>query len=438
MHGRSFIAENCGVMSEYQEALRTAAGRDRQSPRMLGIFVPWRLRAYGYTLAALYAGLLLYNYQAGSWLLNVGGVPIYVDFTMCWVAASQALHGTVTALYVPAEFAKLQDAVVGTGHGVASIWAYPPIFLLILGPLALLPYCAAFLIWDVATLLGYTVTIGLIVRRSPAVALALALPFTARNIALGQNGLLAASLLGAGLLLLERRPALAGMFIGLLSFKPQLGVLFPVALVASRNWRAFASAAATIALLAGGSIATFGTSVWIEFPPALLKYSTAVLLGDSDKISVFGNITSDWGQLQTIYGLVRDLYGSGGLAWLAQGLTTIAVSMIVWYVWRCPVRYALKAVTLSVAVLLATPYAYNYDFAATGIAVAFLARDQICCGLLRSEQTVTIALFAASLMMVFASGIVPLGPFITIMLLVTALRRVLHALQPAALPVAYG
>jgi len=41
---------------------------------------------------------------------------------------------------------------------------------------------------------------------------------------------------GASLLLLERRPVLAGCFIGLLSFKPQCGLLLPVALLASSQW----------------------------------------------------------------------------------------------------------------------------------------------------------------------------------------------------------
>ena len=36
---------------------------------------------------------------------------------------------------------------------------------------------------------------------------------------------------------------------------------------------------------------------------------------------------------------------------------------------------------------LATPYAFGYDMAAIAIPVAFLARDQIRCGLLRGEQT---------------------------------------------------
>jgi hypothetical protein len=80
---------------------------------------------------------------------------------------------------------------------------------------------------------------------------------------------LTASLLGASLLSLKRRPILAGVFIGCLTYKPQFGILFPVALAAAHQWRAFASAFVTAAALAGISISVFGTGVWQALPHQL-------------------------------------------------------------------------------------------------------------------------------------------------------------------------
>ena len=51
----------------------------------------------------------------------------------------------------------------------------------------------------------------------------------------GQNGTWTAALFGGGLSLLERRPLLAGGLLGLLSYKLQLGLLIPVALLAGRH-----------------------------------------------------------------------------------------------------------------------------------------------------------------------------------------------------------
>lgn len=52
----------------------------------------------------------------------------------------------------------------------------------------------------------------------------------------GQNSFLTAALLGGSLLLLDKRPIVAGVLIGLLSYKPQFGLLIPLVLVATGRW----------------------------------------------------------------------------------------------------------------------------------------------------------------------------------------------------------
>src|SRR6185436_19584243 len=51
----------------------------------------------------------------------------------------------------------------------------------------------------------------------------------------------------------------------LLTLKPQLGLLFPVVLLASERWRVFFTAALTAISLFAISAALFGTQVWIDF-----------------------------------------------------------------------------------------------------------------------------------------------------------------------------
>ncbi len=72
-------------------------------------------------------------------------------------------------------------------------------------------------------------------RRREAIALVLASPLTAWNFIAGQSGFLTAAFLGGALLFLERRPVVAGVFIGGLTYKPQFGILLPVALIAVRR-----------------------------------------------------------------------------------------------------------------------------------------------------------------------------------------------------------
>jgi glycosyl transferase family 87 len=390
-------------------------------PRLLGIFAARRLQAYGYALAALYAALLVGLYVAGFWIVDRQGVPVYGDFICPWVAGVQALHGDTALLYDPTEFAKIQEALVGPRNYFYPNWPYPPTFFFVLIPFVLLPYAYAFIVWDVVTLTSCIAVVYLISRRLPAIALVLASPFTAWTFYTAQNGFLWASLLGASLLFLERQPVLAGVLIGCLTWKPQFGILLPVALAAANQWRAVASAAVTAALLAGTSIATFGTAVWRAFPRELAAQTNEVLVSGGHAHAI-----PDWGYIQTIYGLVRFLHGDATVAWLAQGATTVGVAIIVWLVWRSPVRYSLKAATLSTAALIATPYAFATDLAAILIPAAFLASDQIRQGLLRGEQTVMIALFGASFVILVTHGSVPFGPVVMLALFYVTLRRTVY------------
>jgi Glycosyltransferase family 87 len=402
----------------------------------LGIFATWRLQAYGYAIAAIYAAFLISVYRAGTWLIDGTGVPVYTDFACAWAAAVQALQGAAASLYDPAEFIKVQAALVGQRDYFYPNWPYPPTFFLILAPFTVLPYPYAFIAWDIATLLGLIIVVYCIVRRSPAVALVLASPFTAWNFLAGQNGFLTGSLLGGSLLFLERRPVLAGIFMGSLTYKPQFGILLPVALAAVRQWRAFASAVATAGIFAGISIAVFGIDVWVALPRELAAQTGEVLLaaGNNDP-------AAEWGYIQTVYGVVRNLNGGAALAWLVQGMTTSGAAIIVWLVWRSSARYSLKAATLAAAALIATPYAFAYDMAAIAVPFAFLASDQIRHGFLRGEQAILMGLFGTSLAVLVAFGdrpggitfgSTPLGPFVVFTLLAVILRRTFyHGRQPA-------
>jgi arabinofuranan 3-O-arabinosyltransferase len=403
---------------------------DRQPPRLLGIFAAWRLRAYSLGIAFVYAVVFIHVYRGGGWIVTSEGAPIYTDFATGWVAGVQALRGNIVPLYDPAEFLKIQTALLGTQQFFYPNWPYPPTFSLIMAPFSLMPYFWSFVTWTFLTLLGCLAVVYLIVRRSPAIALVLASPFTAWNILPGQNGFLLASVLGASLFFIEYQPVLAGVFIGCLTYKPQFGILLPVALVAAKQWRVVASAVVTVILLAGASMAAFGVSAWEAFPQGLLQQFGVVLRAEG-----LPDTVANWGYLQTVYGLIRYLHGGATLAWVGQALVTLSAATIVLLVWRSPTRYALKAAILSTAALVASPYAFAYDMAAVTIPVAFLAKDQMRCGMLRGEQTVLLGLFGVilALLVIFRDppdgipfGSLPgIGPAVLIVLLGIVLRRVL-------------
>lgn len=398
--------------------------------RLSALLTPARVQVYGYAVAVLYAGFLIGLWRRGGWIADAAGTPIYTDFALFWVAGVETLRGQAAVLYNSATFVRMQAALLGTGDYAYPNWPYPPIFSLLLVPLVLLPYAAAFLTWNLGTLLAMTGVAWAIVRRRAAVAVVLASPFTIWNFLAGQNGFLTGALLGAALLSLERRPLLAGVFIGGLAYKPQYGLLFPVALAAARRWSAFASAAATVGVLIGASVLAFGWSAWQAYPQGLAAQFGNVLRAHA---------AAQWGLIQTVYGVVRTLGGTAALAWAAQAAVMAGLAVLVWCVWRSPRRPALRAATLAAAALAATPYAFAYDMAALAIPVAFLVRDQLDHGWLKGEPEVLLGLFGALLAALIVLGDrpdrltfgeVPFGPFVLAALLALILRRL--ARRPAA------
>jgi hypothetical protein len=392
---------------------------DDTFPRLLGIFAAWRLEAYALGIAIVYIVLICFGYHSGVWLVGSRGVPLYSDFTTAWTAGYQALHGHAAVVYDSPEFVKLQKAVVEPRSYYYPNWPYPPTYFLLLAPLGAIDYVSAYLTYEFVTLIAFVLMLYFIVRRQPVIALVLASPFTLWNFVFGQSGFLTAALIGAALLALESRPALAGVFIGCLTYKPQFGILFPIALVAAREWRAIGSAAATVVFLAGVSATAFGIEPWIQFPREFLAQGSLNLVVGPG----IGRDPGPWGILQTVYGLVRRLHGSAVLAWLSQGLTTFGTAGIAWLVWRSRVRYALKAATLSLGALIASPYACAYDLAAIAVPIAFFAKDQIERGLLRGEQATLLGIFVISFCAFVTVGRAPVGPPILFALLYLILRR---------------
>ncbi|HEV2098584.1 MAG TPA: glycosyltransferase family 87 protein [Stellaceae bacterium] len=386
------------------------------------IFRSWALHTCGWIIAAMQIGWFILAYRAHGWLADGEGVPRYLDFTTIYTTATLALKGQAGLIDSPAKFLHAQDAVVGAGKALYTSWPHPPTILLFLAPLALVPYLMAFLIWELTTLLGYIATIYAIARRSAAIALVLASPFTAANFGNGNVAFLSSSLLGTSLLLLERRPILAGAFIGILTIKPHWGILVPIALVTSGQWRAIGSAIVVAIVFAVASATAFGVTPWLGLPAQIATQAVANLSYRPETLSLRYDPRETWYLYQTVFGLARALHFGPVVAWSAQAVSTCGSALIVWLVWRSKTRYSLKAATLAAGVLLATPYGYSTDLTAVAVSIAFLARDQILYGLLKGEELMLLAVAFGLL----ERGLfhLPIGSVVIMLLMFIILRRV--------------
>jgi hypothetical protein len=326
-------------------------------------------------LALGYAVLLAGSVLQGFWLVDPDGRPIVNDFAALWSAGRLALDGT-PALAWDAAAAK-HVVVAATGRPFPDHYPmfYPPPFLLLAVPFALLPLLPAMLAWLAVTAPLYLLTIRAIVGGWAGVLVALGFPAALWNVTATQNGFLTAALLGGALVALPRRPVLAGCLFGLMTYKPQFGLLIPLVLVVGGHWRTIGAAAGTAVALAAASWLAFGTAPWLAFVEAMpAARETFLVLG-------LGN----WWKLQSMFGLVRALGGGEALAWTLHAGLGLIVAVGVCRLWRSRAPHGLKAAALATAALLVTPYVYIYDMTLLAVPVAFLLRLGLDDGFLPDE-----------------------------------------------------
>ncbi|EQB33688.1 glycosyltransferase family 87 protein [Sphingobium ummariense] len=305
------------------------------------------------------------------------GRPLGTDFSNVWTAGWMADHGRASEVWDW----PTQHAVQKQVHHDPSIpfygWHYPPPFLIIATLLAQLPYVAALLVWQGVTL-GLAL---LLVRRilpgdRDALLVALGAPVVMVCLGHGQNAFLTASLLGGGMLLLDRRPWIAGLLLGALVYKPQFAVLIPVLIAARGNWRAFLSAGLTVTALCLLTLAIWGWAVWQAFLDSLPLTQHIIIEAGA----------TGWEKIQSPFAAIRQWGGSIPLAYAVQSAVT-ALAILAAAIAARRGSLALRGAAALSAALLCTPYVLDYDHVLLGVAIAFLAADMARRGPLPWERS---------------------------------------------------
>lgn len=353
---------------------------------------------------------LLASYFNHLWLIGADGNGIPDDFVNVWAAGRLALEGQAPSVYDWPTHKAVEELALGRPFDGYFGWHYPPNFLFVAAALALLPYLGAYLLWLAVTFPVYLAAIRSIVGERSGYLLGAAFPGVLFNAIVGQNGFLSAGLMGAGLVLLAERPILAGLAFGVLTYKPQLGLLIPIALIAGGYWRTIAAAAALATGWSAISLAAFGLPTWQGFIANLSHTSEAFL----------SKGWANFGKLQTAFGLIRSMDGSEALAWTVQGAIIAVAAIAIAALWRSRASYDVKAAALSVAALLATPYLYAYDLAVLAVPLAFLFRRARQTGFLPYELATIGA--ACLLLLIFPFVVLPLG-FIAVVLVAGLVAR---------------
>lgn len=335
------------------------------------------------------------------------------DFFALWSAARLVLENPAREVYDPAAL-KAAQLALGMDPGTNYPFPYPPSFLLALAPLGLLPYMPAYLV-AIGVTLGLYVWATVGARwRSPIMVAALVAPTTTITIVAGQAGFLAAALLVGGFRLAATRPVIAGVLFGLATYKPQMGVLVPVALIAARLWRSVLAACATAIVLIVASSVLFGLTIWPAWVANIIQYSGQFAV----ESSLIAHL------MPTVSAALARLGAAPAVAQIAQ-LAAAAVAAGV--VWRCfrdgPSRLA--AAALFVATFFATPHAFVYDMPilATAVLWAIAERHRSGEAFGTGEMLIMVLAIVAPITLVAGPSDFPVALLSLILLLGMMVRR---------------
>jgi arabinofuranan 3-O-arabinosyltransferase len=365
-------------------------------------------------LVVLNAAMIPAMYFTHAWLFDSNGRLIATDFVNVWAAGKLALDGQPALAWNWDIHKQVQVAMLGRNYVGDFAWHYPPPFLFVAMFLAHFPYAAGLAGWAAISFVPYMAMMRAVLGQRFGLMVGAAFPVVLANTMAGQNGFLTAALLGGTLVLMPTRPILSGICLGLLSYKPQYGVLFPLVLIAASQWRVFFAAAVTTATLVLLSWIAFGSESWQAFFYWMPMFSQAF----------FTEGRATWFKLQSVFGLVRTFGGSGQLAWTLQWMMSGTVMVSVVMLWRSRADYALKAAALAAGTLLLTPYLFLYDLMVLAIPVGLLLRTGLADGFRRGELPALAG--AMGLLIVFPFFEFPLGLGSTLIVAALIARRVVN------------
>ena len=343
--------------------------------------------------------------SAADGLVDVTGRELIGrDFVNYYSASQLVLDGAGETLMKVGVYRDYLQAQYEIALGLN--WSYPPHYLFFVLPLGIFGYLPAYALWiGVGAVLFVAATrlgLGAQKREWGTYALfMLAAPAFLVNAAFGQNGLITGALLFLGVSLARERPILAGICLGALTVKPQLGLLIPVFLLLRGHWTVIASAVVTSAAMIVLSALVFGVEMWRDYFEYVLPFQRIVA---EEGTGIFLRMMPTGFALGRLAGL------DASMAMLVQApFSLLALGLLIWTFRKPSAAPELETALLLVAVFLFSPYAFNYDMLALVPALYLVFSRETGDGpVLTRFNLVMGALLCLPLITFFA----PLGPVI--------------------------
>jgi hypothetical protein len=348
-------------------------------------------------------------------------IPPGWDFIQHYSASMLAMQGQASFAYNFDKLSLVESSIAGFKVKLSPnylLWNYPPSFLLLIMPLSLLPYKVALILWLCVFFIAYIVVLYRIAPNSLTLWLAILFPANLWNFLHCQNGFFFGTLLGAGLLLLYRKPLLSGILLGLVTCKPHLAFIIPLVLIAGRQWKALASMVIMVLLMFISSAMLFSLKAWEAF---FDNAQFVRLILESRAVPGYKS--------QSIFATARMLSASVNTAYLVQMVSAIIVIGVVCYVWWRMRKPEISNPILVLGILLSTPYLMIHDLALLAIPLAYFVWQNRDKNLKLYELMIlslawSLPLYSPTIAFLTQ---VQIGPFILIAFMAIILRRALNS-----------
>lgn len=340
----------------------------------------WLVFGFWAGLSAVTAAIMY-----GAALSSANDIMVGGDFSAFFVAAKAAAGGAAAEIYALADFQARLNAAFPGRDDLSLSWQYPPTYFLAIAIFASLPYIVGFSVFAGATAGAYGVLLRKRISDNLLFFAIIASPAAFIAFTSGQNGFVTAALLILAASDPKRRPIVAGIAAGLLTVKPHLGLLIPVAFIAFGCWRAIGVAMLTAGWLIITSLAVYGGEPWSAFFTAVTEVSGRV----SDQIMPLAKMATPYSAA---------LY-AGLPEWPARIFHLALASLgaaAVWRIWRFVDDDALRGAALIAAVFLAAPYGFYYELIILGFPVAVAAMHAMEKGWLKYEKWMLAAIWVLS------------------------------------------
>lgn len=383
-----------------------------------------RARGYCLILAVLSLVVAIAYLALSRGGIDPMGKPVGTDFASFWTASKLALDGRPADVWRMAQHRAEQAEAFGAEAGYAAYF-YPPPYLLICLPLAVLPYTLSLIAWLLATFYAWLRMVRCWLATAGASNVGLlplvAFPAVLVNAGHGQNGFLIAALMGSGALLHETRPWLAGALFGTLVIKPQFGVLLPFYLVFARDWRCFVTTGGTAVVLCAVSVLIFGLPAWEAF-----------LANSENAGAVLAQNSVGYHKMQSAFAAARLLGAASGAAWVLQAIAVL-VALAALFALRRHGSGPHNGAALCCASLLATPFVLDYDLTLLAVPLAWIYAQAQRTGFMPWEKLGLLAGFILPLVSrpLAETLHVLVAPAVILGLLLLLARRALAPTAPA-------